>query len=78
MLFGAYLVTDPIWPSTFVDELLEQFDDLRQIGTPTPECPSCERGVLQVKFDEYGPFWGCTEYWSNPSCRHTEDVEIVA
>ena len=36
---GAYLVTDPVHPSTFVTELLRESYDLRQIGEFAPECP---------------------------------------
>ena len=74
---GAYLVTDPVSPSTFVTELLEQFGNLRQIGTLAEKCPRCRRGILQVINGKYGPFWGCTEYRSKPSCRYKKDVETA-
>ena len=129
---GAYLVTDPGRPSTFVTELLRESAELRQLGELAPECPRCRRGrlrpsqspknlicsdsncdhraprcpncndgyalvakrmasctnqacdrppavcprcgmgVLQVIDGRHGPFWGCTEYRSEPSCRYKE------
>ena len=71
---GAYLVTDPVRPSTFVTELLRESDEVRQIGELAPECPRCRRGVLQVINGRLGPFWGCTEYRSKPSCRYKKDI----
>ena len=71
---GAYLVTDPVRPSTFVTELLRESDDLRQIGELAPECPRCRRGVLQVIHGRLGPFWGCTEFRSTPSCPYKKDI----
>ena len=71
---GVYLVTDPVRPSTFVTELLNESDELRQIGELAPECPGCRKGVLQVMKGSLGPFWGCTEYWSTPSCLYTKDI----
>ncbi len=44
-------------------------DELRQIGELAPECSRCRRGVLQVINGKPGPFWGCIEYRSKPSCR---------
>ena len=44
---GAYLVTDPVHPSTFVTELLRESYDLRQIGELAAECPRCSRGRLR-------------------------------
>ena len=71
---GAYLVTSPTRPSTFVTELLEQFGNLRQIGTLAQKCPRCNKGRLLVKNGCRGQFWGCTEYPSEPSCRYTKDI----
>ena len=45
---GAYLVTNPVQPSTFVTELLRESDELRHIGELAPECPSCRRGRLRA------------------------------
>ena len=45
---GAYLVTDPVRPSTFVTELLRESDELRHIGELAPECPRCRRGRLRA------------------------------
>ncbi len=132
---GAYLVTDPVRPSTFVMELLREPSELRQIGELALECPRCRRGrlrpsqsprhlicsdsscehraprcpncemgyalvggrvasctnracrrpptvcprcglgVLRVIDGRFGPFWGCTEYGSKPSCRYKMDVK---
>ena len=132
---GAYLVTDPVRPSTFVTELLKEPDELRQIGELAPECPRCRRGrlrpsrspmylicsdsscdhraprcpncdagyalvggrvasctnqdcrrppsvcprcglgVLRMIDSRFGPFWGCTEYGSTPSCSYKEDIK---
>ena len=71
---GAYLVTDLMHPSTFVEEMLKESDQLRQISEFAPKCPRCRRGVLHVIDGRYGPFWGCTEYGSTPSCRYKKDV----
>ena len=135
---GAYLVTDPAHPSTFVTELLSGAYEVRQIGEFAPECPRCRRGrlrpsrspvnlicsdsscdhraprcpncnagyalvgervasctnqncrrpppvcprcglgVLRVIDGRYGPFWGCTEYGSKPSCRYKRDFRSDA
>ena len=74
---GAYLLTDPVRPSTFVTELLEQSGNLRQLGALAPECPRCHRGRLRMMDGSRGQFWGCTEYWSEPSCRYKRDVETA-
>ncbi len=74
---GAYLLTDPTRPSTFVTELIEQFGHLRQLGALAPECPSCHRGRLQVMNSSHGQFWGCTEYGSDPPCRYTKNIQTT-
>ena len=74
---GAYLITDSDWPSMFVDELLDQSDNLRQMGAPARKCPRCDTGRLRVRDGRRGPFWGCSEYWSEQPCRHTEDIEVA-
>ena len=71
---GAYLITNPAQPSTFVTELLEQFGNLRQLGTLAPKCPRCHKGRLMVRNGSRGQFWGCTEYRFEPSCRYTKDI----
>ena len=131
---GAYLVADPVQPSTFVTELLRESDELRRIGELAPECPRCRRGrlrpsqspiylicsdsscdhraprcpncdagyalvegrvasctnqdchrpptvcprcglgVLRVIDGRFGPFWGCTEYSSTPSCGYKKNI----
>ena len=72
---GAYLVANPVWPSTFVTELIAQSGNLRQIGAQARKCPKCERGLLWIRDGRYGQFWGCSEYRSEPSCRYTENVQ---
>ena len=74
---GAYLITDPVRPSTFITELLQQPGSLRQLDARAPECPRCHRGRLLVKNGSRGQFWGCTEYRSEPSCRYTKDIETA-
>ena len=37
-------------------------------------CPSCGRGVLMPRKGRYGPFFGCSRYWSDPPCGHMERV----
>ena len=132
---GAYLVTDPVQPSPFVEELIMGSDGLRLIGEPAPDCPRCRRGRLRplqslrklrcsnsscgrtalpcpnctvgyalvasrrvvsctnevcdrppaacprcgkgflIRTDgRRGPFWGCTEFRSEPSCRYKRDI----
>ena len=74
---GAYLVTDPKWPSTFVTELRQQSGRLRQLDARAPECPRCHRGRLRVMNGSRGQFWGCTEYWSEPPCGYKKDIETA-
>ena len=74
---GTYLIADPEWPSTFVTELRQQCGSLRQLDARAPECPRCHKGRLLVKNGSRGPFWGCTEYSAEPSCRYTEDIQTV-
>ena len=74
---GAYLVTDPEWPSTFVTELRQQSGSLRQLDARAPECPRCHRGRLRVMNGSRGQFWGCTEYWSEPPCGYKKDIETA-
>ena len=74
---GAYLITDPVRPSTFVTELLQQSGSLRQLGAISPECPRCHRGRLLVMDGSRGQFWGCTEFWSEPSCGYKKDIEAA-
>ena len=42
---------------------------------PATTCPQCGVGVLQMRSSRYGPFWGCTEYSAEPSCRYTQNTE---
>ena len=42
---------------------------------PPSVCPRCGLGVLRVIDGRFGPFWGCTEYGSEPSCRYKRDIE---
>ena len=41
---------------------------------PPTICPSCGTGVLLVRKGRFGSFWGCSEYWSEPSCPYTRDI----
>ena len=43
---GTYLVTDPKRPSTFVTELLDQSEDISQLGHLPPGCARCPSGRL--------------------------------
>ncbi len=61
---GAYLVTDPVQPSTFVAELLRESSELRQIGELAPECPRCGRGRLRPS--QNPRYLNC----SHSSCDH--------
>ena len=72
---GAYLIVDSDRPSSFVTELLEQSGELKQVGVPAPKCPRCREGRLRVRYSRHGPFWGCSEYSSKPSCRYTRNIE---
>ncbi len=45
---------------------------------PPSACPSCGMGILVVKQGRHGSFLGCTGYWSEPSCRYTEDAVPVS
>ena len=42
--------------------------------TPPDVCPSCGIGVLLDRKGKYGAFLGCSEYGSEPSCPHTQDI----
>ncbi len=135
---GTYLVTDPVWPSPFVTELLRQSPYLRRLREfarqcprcnigrlkksqsqktmrcsyypicdhltplcpncnvgyvvvtghelesectnsacdgPPMICPRCGMGVLILRQGPYGPFWGCSEYRDDLSCRYTQDAD---
>ena len=44
---GTYLITDPVRPSPFVTELLDNSQDISQIGGDlAPKCPRCRSGRL--------------------------------
>ena len=64
---GAYLITDPKFPSAFVLELLEQDNGLRQVGDlePALPCPRCRNGRL-VRSESHKTL-RCTNY---PHCTH--------
>ncbi len=62
---GTYLVADPEEPSVFVEELLRECKDLRQIGELPPECPRCVRGRLVPS--ESRKNLRCSNY---PNCGH--------
>ena len=46
----------------------------RACRRPPTVCPRCGLGVLRVIDGRFGPFWGCTEYGSKPSCRYRRDI----
>ena len=41
---------------------------------PPTVCPRCGLGVLRMIEGGFGSFWGCTEYWSKPSCRYKRNI----
>ena len=41
---------------------------------PPEVCPGCGLGVLLLREGRNGPFWGCSEFGSEPSCRYTENL----
>ena len=43
---GTYLVADSLRPSTFVTELLDESDDISQLGDLAPKCARCRSGRL--------------------------------
>ncbi len=43
-------------------------------GTVGEICPQCSIGILQRREGRYGPFWGCTEYFSEPPCLFSRDA----
>jgi len=44
-------------------------------GETAPICPSCGHGMLMIKYDRYGPFFGCTNWRSKgPGCKYTQDI----
>ena len=66
---GAYLVTDPQQPSTFVTELRHDGSEIRQLGElpgdDAPECPRCLAGKLVRS--QSGDTLRCSNH---PMCRH--------
>ena len=45
---------------------------------PSPDvCPSCGIGVLLLQSGPYSSFWGCSEYWSKPSCRYKRSFDAA-
>ena len=54
-------------------EVWESLVPVRRIEGSIPKCPACTaRMVLRV--GAYGPFWGCSRYGREPSCRETRPV----
>ena len=47
----------------------------RACHRPATACPRSGLGILLVINSGRGPFWGCTEYRSEPSCRYKKDIE---
>ena len=37
-------------------------------------CPGCRSGLLRRREGPNGPFWGCTNYWSDPPCEFTCNI----
>ena len=78
---GAYLITDPKFPSAFVLELIEQSDSLRQLGelAPALPCPRCPNGRLVRS--ESRKTLRCTNYphcaYQAPRCRNCPDGYVV-
>ena len=78
---GAYLITDPKFPSAFVLELLEQSDSLRQLGelAPALPCPRCPNGRLVRS--ESRKTLRCTNQphcaYQAPRCRNCPDGYVV-
>ncbi len=46
--------------------------------TPTPSDGERLWRALDGVDGRYGPFWGCTNYGSKPSCRYKRDIESIA
>ena len=64
---GVYLVTDPVYPSEFVTELMAHSPDLRRMGEdPPPLCPLCSGGRLVPS--QNGRLLRCT---NRSSCVNT-------
>ena len=78
---GAYLITDPKFPSAFVLELLEQSPSLRQTGelAPALPCPRCPNGRL-VRSESHKTL-RCTNYphctYQAPRCSNCPDGYVV-
>ena len=78
---GAYLITDPRFPSAFVLELIEQSDSLRQLGelAPALPCPRCPNGRLVRS--ESRKTLRCTNQphcaYQAPLCRNCLDGYVV-
>ena len=79
---GAYLVTDPAFPSPFVLELLDRHPGLRTIGelAPAKNCPRCPSGHL-VRSQTQKTL-RCTMHphcdYQAPRCRHCEDGYVIS
>ena len=41
---------------------------------PAEVCPTCGKGLLLSRKGPTGPFWACTEFWSEPPCRFTRPI----
>lgn len=42
----------------------------RQCGAVARPCPVCPSGVVVPRDGPYGPFEGCSSYWSEPPCTY--------
>ena len=72
---GAYLITDSVHPSIFIEEL-QKHDDLPQVGAFALKCPRCKVGVLVKRNGPYSTFVGCTEYFADPSCIYKRPIQV--
>ena len=79
---GAYLVTDPAFPSPFVLELLDRHPGLRTIGelAPARDCPRCPSGHLVLSHSQKS--LRCTTHphcdYQALRCRHCENGHVIS
>ena len=41
-------------------------------------CPKCRSGLLRRQESRNGPFWGCTNFWSDPPCGYTCNAMVAS
>ena len=79
---GAYLVTDPAFPSPFVLELLDRHPGVRTIGelAPARNCPRCPGGHLVLSHSQKS--LRCTMHprcdYQALRCRHCENGYVIS